>query len=173
MKNFRVALILLFASLLLVSCSKKKPGPPKEVDAFSCGTADRVVAKELVTVDKGTSSDGDGSIMITTAEPVTVRFFEGKLPGENSKYTYKVKLKTENLNGDAYLTMDVNYPSGGKQTVQQEVRSYLSDTNDWTPMEISISAPNQKPASVVLNVVVDGDGTVWIDDLHLIATPLG
>jgi hypothetical protein len=69
--------------------------------------------------------------------------------------------------------MDVNYPSGGKQTVQQDIQSYLSDTNDWTPMEITISAPNQKPASVTLNVIVDGDGMVWVDDLHLIATPLG
>lgn len=173
MKNVRVAMILLFASLALVSCNKKKPGPPKEVDSFTCATVDRVVAKELVTVDREASSDGDGSIMINTAEPVTVRFFEGKLPGENCKYTYKVKMKTEKLNGDAYLTMDINYPSGGKQTVQQEARSYLSDTNDWTQMEITISGPNQKPASVVLNVVVDGDGTVWVDDLHLIATPLG
>ncbi len=173
MKIVKVALIIILAAAVLVSCNRKKVEPPKEVDVFSCNTAERVVAKELVTVDKGTSVDGDGSIMIATAEPVTVRFFEAKLPGENCQYTYKVKMKTDTLNGDAYLTMDVNYPSGGKQTVQQDIQSYLSDTNDWTPMEITISAPNQKPASVTLNVIVDGDGMVWVDDLHLIATPLG
>jgi len=173
MKSMKIAGILLFAALAMVSCNKKKAGPPKEVDYFTCNSVERVVAKELVQLDKSVSSDGDGSILIATQEPVTVRFFEGKLPGENCKYTYKVKLKTEKLNGDAYLTMDVNYPSGGSQNVRQDVQQYLSDTNDWTPSEITISAPNQKPASVVLNVVVDGDGKVWVDDLHLIATPLG
>jgi hypothetical protein len=173
MKGLRIAGILLFVTLVFVSCNKKKPGPPKEVDYFTCNSINRVVAQELVAFDKSVSSDGDGSIMIKTAEPVTVRFLESKLPGENCKYTYKVKMKTDKLNGDAYLSMDINYPNGGKQSVQQEIQSYLSDNNDWTPMEITITAPNQKPASVLLNVVVDGEGTVWIDDLHLIATPLG
>jgi hypothetical protein len=172
MMNWKIIGILVIAALAFVSCNKKKPGPPKEVDYFTCSSIDRVVAKELVAVDKGVTSDGDGSISIKTKEPVTVRFFEGKLPGENSEYTYRVKIKTLGMLGDAYLTMDINYPGGGSQTVQLKPEFYLSDDNDWTPMSISIAAPNQKPSSVVLNVVVNGEGTVWVDDLHLIAKPL-
>lgn len=173
MKTAKVLIVLLLTVLIVVACGKKKPGPPKEVDEFACNDIERVLAKEYVTLDKSTSSDGNGSIKIETKEPLTVRFYEVKLPGENSKYTFKVKMKTKGLKDSAYLTMDINYPNGGKQTVQSETNDYLYGDNDWTPMSITILGPNQKAASVVLNVVLTDEGTVWIDDLHLIVTPLG
>ncbi|MCX7830265.1 MAG: hypothetical protein N2445_04320 [Acidobacteria bacterium] len=173
MKIVKILVVIVLALLILISCGKKKPGPPKEVDEFACNDTERVLAKEYVTLDKNISSDGNGSIKIETKEPLTVRFYEVKLPGENSKYTFKVKMKSAGLKDSAYLAMDINYPGGGKQSVQSDTKDYLYGDNDWTPMSITISAPNQKAASVILYVVLTNEGTVWVDDLHLIVTPLG
>lgn len=173
MKTAKVLIAILLVALVVIACGKKKPGPPKEVDSFACNDPERVLAKEYVVLDKSTSSDGNGSLKIETKEPVTVRFYEVKFPGENSKYTFKVKMKTQGLKDSAYLTMDINYPNGGKQSVQAETNDYLYGDNDWTQMSITISGPNQKAASVVLNVVLTDEGTAWVDDLHLIVTPLG
>lgn len=173
MKKLKLLILLLFVCLIFVSCEKKKPGPPKEIDEFACNDTERVIAKEYVTLDRDVSSDGKGSLKIESKEPLTVRFYEVKLPGENSKYTFKVKMKSLGLKDSAYLTMDIHYPNGGKQSVQLDPNDYLYGDNDWTPMSITISAPNQKAASVVLNVVLSDEGTVWVDDLHLIVTPLG
>jgi len=173
MKSAKILITLLMTALILVSCGKKKPGPPKEVDEFACNDPQRVIAKEYVVLDKSESSDGNGSLKIETKEPLTVRFYEVKLPGENSKYTFKLKMKSKGLKDSAYLTMDIHYPNGGTQSVQSDTKDYLYGDNDWTPMSITISAPNQKAASVVLNVVLTDEGTVWVDDLHLIVTPLG
>ena len=172
MSKIKIWVVVIILSLLVISCGKKKPGPPKEVDDFGCNDVERVISKEYVTLDKSTSSDGNGSIKITTTQPLTVRFYEVKLPGENSKYTFKVKMKSQGLKDSAYLTMDIHYPNGGSQSVQMNSNDWLYGDNDWTNMKVEISAPNQKPASVVLNVVLTDEGTVWIDDLHLIATPL-
>lgn len=172
MKSWKIPITLLISALILVSCGEKKPGPPKEVDEFACNDPERVIAKEFVVLDKGESYDGNGSLKIETKEPLTVRFYEVKFPGENSKYTFKIKMKTKDLKDSAYLTMDIHYPNGGTQSVQSETNDYLYGDNDWTPMSISMSSPNQKAASVVLNVVLTDEGTVWVDDLHLIVTPL-
>lgn len=172
MRNVFVLGVVLTLLILFAACEKKKPIQPKEVDDFACNDVQRVITKDYVTFDKDVSVDGNGSIKIEAKEPVTVPFYEVKFPGENSKYTFKVKMKTKGLKDSAYLTMDVHYPNGGTQTISMNPNDYLYGDNDWTNMKVEFPAPNQKPASVVLNIVLSDEGTVWVDDLHLIATPL-
>lgn len=161
-------LLLLFFTL---NCKKKEPPKPKEVDDFSCDTLERVLSREYLLLDKDISFDGKGSIRIETKEPMTITFYETKVPGENATFTYKIKMKTKGLKDSAYVTMDLYYPNGGKQSVQLDQKYWLYGDNDWTDVNISIPAPNQKVASVILNIVLTDEGTVWVDDLHLIMTP--
>ena len=46
----------------------------------------------------------------------------------------------------------------------------LTGTNEWTTREFPfILEAGQNPDNVKLNLVVDGTGTVWIDDVRLMA----
>jgi hypothetical protein len=49
----------------------------------------------------------------------------------------------------------------------------MSGTNGWTSVETPFFLKKgEKPDNVKLNVVVDGTGTVWIDDIKLMKGPL-
>jgi hypothetical protein len=53
------------------------------------------------------------------------------------------------------------------------LHSPLSGSVDWTTQEIPfLLQPGQKPELIKLNLVVNGTGTVWIDDIHLLKGPL-
>jgi hypothetical protein len=49
----------------------------------------------------------------------------------------------------------------------------LSGTMEWTTVEIPFFLQKgQNPDNIKLNLVVNGKGTVWIDDIKLIKGPL-
>ncbi|MCH8120599.1 MAG: hypothetical protein IIC00_12845 [Planctomycetes bacterium] len=49
----------------------------------------------------------------------------------------------------------------------------LTGTTDWTTEEIPfLLKKGQNPDNVKLNLVIDGKGTVWIDDIRLLKGPL-
>jgi len=50
----------------------------------------------------------------------------------------------------------------------------VAGTSDWKPQELSFSQPARcsNPTAVELNVVIQGAGTVWIDNLRLWYVPL-
>jgi hypothetical protein len=48
----------------------------------------------------------------------------------------------------------------------------LSGTVDWTSQETPFSLkPGENPDNVRLNVMIDGKGTVWIDEIQLVKGP--
>jgi hypothetical protein len=67
--------------------------------------------------------------------------------------------------------MQVHFPAGGEVTAQN-YQNALHGTSDWKTLETSLRLQKgQKPDSVRLGLVVNGVGTVWIDDIHLIKAP--
>ncbi|MCH7556135.1 MAG: hypothetical protein IIB56_01620 [Planctomycetes bacterium] len=49
----------------------------------------------------------------------------------------------------------------------------LTGTTDWTTEKIPfLLKKGQNPDNVKLNLVIDGKGTVWIDDIRLLKGPL-
>ncbi|NLF82575.1 MAG: hypothetical protein GX568_01140 [Candidatus Gastranaerophilales bacterium] len=129
---------------------------------------EEIVSKANVETDAQVSSDGAGSVKISVLEPTTINLFEaGDVDVEKAKLLYQAKLKSENLEGNAYLEMLLHYPDTGDFYVQGK-EAGITGTSDWTTVEASTEVEDGKnPDAVKLNLVVDGKGTVWVDDVKL------
>jgi hypothetical protein len=103
------------------------------------------------------------------SEPTTVRLYEVRdILVEEARLIYKARLKIKDIHGQAYLEMVCSFPGLG-EFFSRSLNNSLSGTADWTTMETSFFLKkDQKPELIKLNVVINGQGTVWIDDLSLI-----
>jgi hypothetical protein len=171
LKRFGVVGLILFLSVW-VSC--QKTGTSVEViKRIPVDSAEGVLTQSGVAFDKGISSDGNGSLRVDATQPVTVRLYEIKDPKvENARITYRAHLKTQNVMGQVYLEMWCVFPGGGEY-FSRALHSQLTGTVDWTTQETPFFLQKgQKPELVKLNVVVNGSGTVWVDDISLLKGPL-
>jgi len=143
-----------------------------ELKHYPLDSLEGVIIPEGVELDKTVSSDGHGSLKITADGPRTVRLFEtGPIDGENARLMYQARLRTEGLEGQAYLEMWICLPDLGA-FFSRGLNNTLTGTADWTIVETPfLLKPGQKPYNAKLNLVITGKGTVWIDDIHLSRTP--
>lgn len=132
-------------------------------DASSIGTT--------IQTDLEVKTEGKGSIRITTKHPTTVCLGEViDLDIENAELIYKVKVKSE-LDGIAYLEMWAHL--GGGQYFSKGMNDPIKGKSDWKSLQTPfIFQKGQKPDKVILNLVINGTGTVWVDDLVLSQSPL-
>jgi len=132
----------------------------------SFGAAEATITQDGVTSDQG-------GWKIQSDQPRTVRLFEVDDVGiENARLVYRAKLKTENLNGKAYLEMWVRIPQHG-ESFSRGLDQTVSGTTGWATYEIPFFLqPGQKADLAKLNVAIEGTGTVWIKDIELLKTPL-
>lgn len=144
-----------------------------ELKSFPTDNIDGVITRTDVTIDKDVSSAGKGSVKMTASEPRTVKLFEtGPIDVDNARLIYKAKLRTENVKGQAYLEMWCSFPGKG-EFFSRGLQSPLTGTNEWTTVETPFFLKSgEKPDNVKLNVVINGTGTVWIDDVKLLKGPL-
>jgi hypothetical protein len=77
------------------------------------------------------------------------------------------------MDGQAMLEMWC-HPAEGEAVFVRGAATAVAGDSDWTPQEIRFSRPElcPAPASVDLNVLIQGGGTVWIDDLRLWSVPV-
>ncbi len=132
-------------------------------DAAALGTT--------IQTDPEVKTEGKGSIRITTKHATTICLGEVKgLDIENAQLIYKARVKS-NLEGAAYLEMWAHV--GGSPYFSKGINDPVRGESDWT----SIKTPfrfqkGQQPEKITLNIVINGKGTVWIDDVVLSKTPL-
>ena len=124
-----------------------------------------------IETDTKVKAEGKGSIKITTAWPTIVCLAEVKhLNIENAKLVYKAKVKTD-LNGNAFLEMWCHVEGG--QFFSKGMNSTASGKEDWKLIETPFFLQaGQKPEKVTLNLVINGIGTVWVDEIVLSKEPL-
>jgi hypothetical protein len=173
MKRFTsvLALMCALAPCIVGSCSR----PPKivsELGRYELNSLEGVLTESNVAVDSTVSSDGTASLKITAPGPTTVRLFElGDLDVENAKIVYRAMLRSQKLSGKAYLEMWVHFKDGGEYFSRGLDRTITGTTN-WMTMEIMfILEKGQNPDNVKLNLVIEGKGTVWIDDILILKGP--
>ena len=144
-----------------------------ELKHYPVDSLDGVIAKTGLALDKGISSDGNGSIRITADGPTTVQLYEtGDLDVEDVLLTYQARMRTENVEGKAYLEMWRQFP-GGVEAFSKDLESALSGSTLWcTEMTPCFLKKGENPVNVKLNVAIEGKGTVWIDDIRLSKGPL-
>jgi hypothetical protein len=157
--------------MVMIGCAK--PAQVAEIKHYAVDSLDGVVTRAGVVLDKEKSSDGNGSLRITATEPVVVRLFEtGDIDVENARLIYKARVRTEDLTGKAYLEMWCHFPGQGEY-FSRGLDTPLTGTVNWTTEEIPFFLKKgENPDNVKLNLVIDGKGTVWIDDIHILKGPL-
>ena len=133
-------------------------------------SAEEVPAGADAVFDPDVSQDGGGSLRVATGEEggrLRLYRLDDVGPVEGS-LLYTGFLKSRDLKGSAFFELWC-HPTEGNPAFVRGFPRRVAGTSDWKPQELSFSQPGtcRDPASVELNVVIQGAGTVWIDNLRL------
>lgn len=185
LKRYLVLIPCLILIIVVTGCGQKEQQEQQEepdqqpatlkiypLDSMA-GIISRTDEKMVLEIDPQISADGNGSLRIDAAGPATVRLYEaGDLDVEEARLIYRAKLRTENVTEKVYLEMWCHFPEAG-EFFSRGLASALSGSNSWVTVETPFFLEaGQNPDQVKLNLVFEGAGTVWIDDIHLIRGPL-
>ncbi len=112
--------------------------------------------------------DGDGWL-IETQEPQVVRLFEISDPdAEKCMLTYRAALKSEGLEGRAFLEMWCRFPGRG-EFFSKGLKQVIKGTTGWSSYEILFRLKKgERPDLVKLNLAVEGKGKIWMKDIELL-----
>jgi len=138
-------------------------------------------ASAPVTLRRFTASDSTlsrdavpdaGGWMVEAGEPVVVRLFEVRDPeAEQYLLTYRAALRSEGLEGRAFLEMWCRLPGRG-EFFSKGLNQLLKGTTGWSSYEINFRLKKgQQPDLIKLNLAIEGRGKVWIKDIELLKTP--
>jgi hypothetical protein len=159
--------VVLALALAVPGC--ENPGTStEELKRFQIANLENVLTRSGVSFDQTVSSDGNGALKIVADQPTTVRLFEVRnLNVENARLLYQARLRTEEVEGQVYLEMWCQFPGLG-EFFSRGLHAPLTGSVEWTTQEIPFFLQQeQNPEVVKLNVVVNGRGTVWVDDILL------
>jgi hypothetical protein len=166
---FSVWVVIIFG---VIACSQSLT-KATELRHYPLDNLDGIITKSDVQIDKKISSDGKGSLRITVTKPTVIRLFEVRdLNIENARLIYQARVRTENVEGQVYLEMWCHFPGKG-EFFSRGLQSPLTGTTDWTTEETPFFLnKGENPDYVKLNLVINGKGTAWIDDIKLLKGPL-
>ena len=170
-KNSFLALVI---GLALSGCtSGQAPTAAVELKQFPLDSLEGVRATTGASFDPKISADGKGSLRVDTKEPITVPLFEiTDVSVENATLIYQASLQSESLEGKAFLEMWVRIPGKG-EFLSRGLDRPITGTMSWmTVVTPFLLQAGQQPDLIRLNLVVQGKGRVWIDDVHLMKGPL-
>jgi hypothetical protein len=169
MRNFVLGMCVAF---ILVGCSKA-PQEVVELKRFPIDSLEGIMTRSGVQFDKEVSSDGNGSLKIISTEPTVVRLFElGDIDIENARLIYQAKVRTEGVEGQVFLEMWCHFPDKG-EFFSRGLQTPLTGTTNWTTEETPFFLKKgENPDNVKLNLVINGKGTAWIDDIRVLKGPL-
>lgn len=125
------------------------------------------------TISKAAQPDGD-AWRVDSSKPQVVRLFEVPVTDlDDCTLTYRAKLKTENIQGRAFLEMWCHMPGGGEY-FSRGLDKTLTGSNDWATYEIPFFLrKGDKPDLLKLNLNIEGTGKVWIKDIEVSAHGAG
>lgn len=167
-ESFRRLGLFIAITIFVPGCSQP-PAPVTELKRFPINDLEGIIARSAVEFDRQISSDGGGSLRIGVTKPTVVRLFEvGNLDIENARLTYQAKVRTEGVKGQVYLEMWCHFPEKG-EFFSRSLQTPLSGTMDWTTEETPFFLQKgENPDNIKLNLVINGSGTAWIDDIRLL-----
>jgi hypothetical protein len=157
---------------LMMFCHKTSIGE-FVVKKYPCDSLEGLIRLSGIEVDNKVKSEGKASLKISLTEPAVIPLFEtGDLDVEEAALVYQAKLRTEGVQGRVYLEMWCHFEGKG-EFFSRGLDFPLSGTNNWSNMEIPyILKAGENPDNVKLNIVGEGTGTVWVDDIRLVKRPL-
>ena len=166
---FCVCMVLVFTFSACTQSSKQVT----EIKRFPLDNLEGIITRSGVQIDKQISNDGNGSLRITAIGPTVVRLFEvGNIDAENARLVYQAKDRTKGVEGKVYLEMWCHFPGKG-EFFSRGLQTPLTGTTVWTSEETPFFLKKgENPDNIKLNLVIDGKGTAWIDDIRLMKGPL-
>lgn len=167
----KILAFMLIASAIAVlgGCNRAATTQVQELKRYPLDSPDGLITQTGVQTDKETSADGKGSLKITSEGPAVVRLYEtGDLNVENARLIYQAKVKTEKAEGKVYLEMWCHFPGKG-EFFSRGLDQALTGTMNWSSQEtMFLLKKGEKPDNIKLNLVMEGRGTAWIDDIRLL-----
>jgi hypothetical protein len=164
---------LAFAVLIILSGCTQPSAPVTELKHYPVDSLEGILTQTGVAFDREISSDGNGSLRVTADQPTTLRLYEtGDLDVENARLIYQARVRTEGVAGKVYLEMWCQFTGKGEY-FSRDLGTPVGGTTDWTTEETPFFLKaGENPDNIKLNLVIEGKGTVWIDDVRLIQGPL-
>lgn len=161
-------LVISFAVIAVLSTSCNVQTKKNDLKHFPIDDLNGVIEKSGVQLDKSVSSDGKGSIKIEAVGPASFPLYVvDDINVEEAQIIYEAKIKSESLNGQAFLEMWCVFKDKG-EFFSRGFDSVISGTSDWKTIKTVFNLrKGEMPDHIKLNIVVNGVGTVWIDDIHL------
>jgi hypothetical protein len=125
-----------------------------------------------VSTDLAIKKEGKGSIKISTPGPTNICLgVVQPLNVGNARLVYQARVKSEKLEGAAFLEMWCEV--GGGRYFSRGMDSAVAGTMDWQILQTPFFLQaGQKVNRVTLHIVINGKGTVWVDDVVLFKKPL-
>jgi hypothetical protein len=165
--------LVLALPLLLAAGCQSATTEAEVIRPLTVDSMDGVLTQSGVSFDKAVTIDGTGALRIDASGPTVIRLYEvSGLTIDDARLIYRARVKTENLEGPAFLEMWCSFPGLGEY-FSRSLQSPITGTVDWSTQETPFFLQKgQKPELVKLNVVVNGRGTLWIDDIALMKGPL-
>jgi len=138
----------------------------KAEELIQLGLDDTSSISPKIGADSNVKVEGKSSLRITTRWPTTVHLGEVIKPDiENARLIYTAMVKSE-LDGSAYLEMWAHV--GGQQYFSRGMNDMSIGKSEWKTIQTPfIFQKGQRPEKVTLNLVINGTGTVWIDEIIL------
>jgi len=163
-KNMILSLLVIIPLFFSCNVQNKK----SELKSFPVNDLNGIVTQSGIQFDKNISSDGKGSIRIDTAGPIAVLLYLiDDIRVDDTQIIYEANVKSEGLNGQAYLEMWCVFKDKGEY-FSRGFDSVISGTSDWKTIRTVFNLKKgEMPDQIKLNVIVNGVGTIWIDDIHL------
>jgi hypothetical protein len=136
---------------------------------FSLDSLEGLITRSGVEIDPQEKKEGQGSLRITVTEPAVVRLFEvSDIEIDDTALVYQARLRTENAEGNVYLEMWCLFAGKG-EFFSRGLQAPLRGTTGWVTEEIPFFLnKGERPEIVKLNVVSEGQATIWIDDIRLL-----
>jgi len=169
--------LLIYSALILgwllsgTGCGRQEPQILGEwsLDDLT-GVIDR---DEEISIDPHDSIDGGGSLYIIASKKRSVRLFEiGDLDIEDAAITFTASLKSRSVGGWVYLEMWVG-TQDNREIFSRGEDTAISRSHDWATAQTVFLVENDlKVARIRLNVVTEGGGHVWVDDVKVTVGPL-
>jgi hypothetical protein len=144
-----------------------------EIRRLPIDTMSAVLTRSDAQFDPSVSSDGNGSLRVTTDRATVVALYEmGPVDIEDAQLIYQAQVRTADVTGRVYLEMWCHFPGKGA-FFSRGTDTALRGTTRWTVQRTPFDLKKgERPENVRLNLVVDGTGTAWIDDIRLLRAPL-
>ena len=174
-----LSLVIIFLSYRATSVTAGAESVPPKLESYtelwqvSLDNLDGLITRANVHFDEDISFDDNGSVRIEVDGPETVRLFEtGDIDIEKAWLNYQAKVKTENVKGQVYLEMWCCF--NGAEYFSRGLNNTLSGTTaEWVLLHTPFMLrEGENPDNIKLNLVVDGSGTVWIDEMKLLKAEL-